>query len=335
MFRDLLNWFGFSDEQNNYTPAPGKKLKKIKNRSKKRSYQLQLKPKSQTTQRHKSYKSYKSYKTATPQKSNKTNSHKKTATPQNSYKANSQDRHRRSDAFSNKKTATSHHMHKSHRLSNTPSPFVKKIYDINQVNSGKQCIQLLRKFVENIPREVYFGAKGLEDCKFEITKVLMRMNSNQNARKYDYQFVFQPLDSNETKYQTGKWWLLGGQKAKTADEMKTFWPNEVIQYLCSSLVRANGDARLEVEISIKNTHNTGKCHPLMWKDGIDDEMQSLTRESNKNNRTGIRFDTSYPAQLFEFQLPNTLRYTFDFKRNKQISIWNHDELTFQEQGYAK
>ena len=302
MFQEFLSWFGISNntKRTNRTHNTHAKKKKTQTAPK-----PPLKPKSPSKSRSKSRS-------------------------QSRSKSRSQSRSQ----------SRSRSPSKSRSVKNSPS--VQKIAMINQHEKGKRCIRLMKRFVENPPNEVFLGAKGLETCNFEITKILLRMNSIQNARLYDYQFVFQPFNDQVSKYETGKWWLLGGTKAKRVDEMKTFLPSEVLQYLCSSLVKSQGNARLEVEISLKNVDNTAVCNPVMWKDGIDDEMQSLTRAKSHLSPSGIRkrqqviqFNTPYPAELFEFQLPNTLRYIFDFSRNKQISIWDNEELTFQEKWYQK
>jgi hypothetical protein len=250
-----------------------------------------------------------------------------------------------------------------HQFAKPTEQGLPKIADITQVQSGKQCISMVRKFVERPPSMLKLHTPILNPlhCMYDITKILIRINSTEQANVYDYMFVYLPPADGDEDHPDGRWHLLNG-KAMTRDETdRDDWtPVDLIRYLCSSIVTRQGRARLEVEVTFKpyfdpyadpRSQQSKKmaCHPLTWKEstvdepGVDDELTSLTRHKpnlrpetkeaieflpDKNNRP-----SSYPGHLFEFQLPNVLRYTYDFARNRQISLWEEEEMQFQERGY--
>lgn len=189
------------------------------------------------------------------------------------------------------------------------------------IHTGQECVKLLQQFVKAPPTSVEFDLDELveEKCVFTVPKVLVRMTSIHNPLHWYYLFG----------YRNGSWQELGGKKStKTLVRRTDLTPDEIIKYLCQALLETNGEVRLEVDVSFKETSK--KCDNIEWDPDTDDAIVKQTKLGHKNaNILLFNNESSYDGNLFECTTAE-LKYIYDFHRNKQISIWDEKELQFQE-----
>lgn len=192
-----------------------------------------------------------------------------------------------------------------------------------KIDSGETCKDFIWKFVSQPPVSLHFKIKPLKDCLFDITKVMVRINSTTDPLEWDHLFI----------YRHGKWTESGGLKAtKTMVRETSIPPDKIWKYICQSLIDRHKQARLEIDITFKEQKGAKNCDYVNWDPDTDDMIVSRTRlNSGFNNIIEFDSDSSYPGHVFECSTTE-LKYIFDFEQNKQISIWDKDELNFQESG---
>lgn len=184
--------------------------------------------------------------------------------------------------------------------------------------SGSQCIAFLLPWVARPPRTLRFDVPSLRQCTFLPTKVMLRIVSVTDPLAWDCVLV----------YRKNRWQVAGGTHVKAAWTRKpSLTTVEVVTLLCESLIHRKGRARLEVDLTF-DAKSDG-CDYIDWD--VDTDLAVKRTTTLKAPRHSLRFDaqSTFPADRFECTTTE-LKFVFDFARQRQVSIWEEEELRFQE-----
>ena len=227
------------------------------------------------------------------------------------------------------------HSHQSHPHQSHP----------HQSHTSLSCIKKIMMYTSHPPHTIRFDEPRLnkKNCIFDVTKVLVRINSLTDPLEWDYLFVYRAIPStqydennndNDNDNRSWAWTCAGGEKA-TADLVRQTFitPKQVATYLCQALEERKEMARLEVDINFKERQKG--CDYVYWHSDTDDFIVDQTKMGHSNPSI-IHFDarSSYLGDVFECSTVE-LKYIFDFHQNKQISIWDKEELMFQEKARSR
>jgi hypothetical protein len=171
---------------------------------------------------------------------------------------------------------------------------------------------IIAKFINNPPSSFNFILPEnsspdtfLKSCDFKITKIIVKLTSNQDSSDWDYAFL----------YRNKKWTNFGGNLTDSElSKENDIDPQDVIDYLWKALNARKNQARLEVEMSFKNSNNKQGCDYDEWTSELDDIiMKGTTYSLGKNKRPFINFkNTDYPSQ-FEYTLSGLVS-VYDFSK---------------------
>lgn len=184
-------------------------------------------------------------------------------------------------------------------------------------SSGTQCVEFIQNFTSKPPSLVFFYVPTLNKCRFDVTKIMVRIASVSNPLDWDIVFV----------YRKNQWHVIGGTRVTAPMTRKVFSPSEVAGVLCKALLSRKGKARLEVDISFDS--EDPKCDYVEWDTNTDLAVTRGTRMGNKSPVLYLGRNTTFPAHMFECD-STTLKFIYDFSTQKRISIWDPKEIRFQE-----
>lgn len=187
------------------------------------------------------------------------------------------------------------------------------------LSSGTQCVEFIQQFTSRPPHELFFLIPSLRKCRFDVTKIMVRITSHTNPLDWDILFV----------YRKRQWHAVGGKTLTASMTRKVFTPQQVAAVLCKALIARKGKARLEVDVSFDS--EDPKCDYVEWDTDTDLAVTRGTRMGNTSTVLYWGKNTSFPAQAFECT-STELKFIYDFSTQKRISAWDPKELRFQESG---
>jgi hypothetical protein len=185
------------------------------------------------------------------------------------------------------------------------------------LKNGSGCVEFIKKFTSTPPNEVYFYVPALKKCRFNVTKVMVRIASITDPLDWEVVYV----------YRKRQWHMVGGRQMKPSMARSIFTPIQVAAGLCNALVDRKGRARLEVDISFEEEDS--KCDYVNWDLETDLAVVRGTRMGTKSNVLYLGRTTTFPHNMFECT-STELKFIYDFSTQQRISIWDPKEIRFQE-----